>query len=98
MSLFGVDSLLVFLKQIDEIVKQKGMQVIEHLVLNTGLVQLYKSYKINQDEGLANFNQLNSDQEYNLELICEEIANFSFYFENYRFYVLNFLYKQIGMK
>jgi hypothetical protein len=69
------------------------MQVMEHFIINTQIEKLYKNYKVNQDGGLVNFTQLNSDQEYNLELLCEEIANFSYYFENYRFYVLNFLYK-----
>lgn len=92
MSLFGIDSLLLFLKQIDEVVKQKGIQIIEHFVINAKIEKLYKNYKVNQDGGLADFTQLNQDQEYELELLCEEIANISYYFETYRYYVLNFLY------
>lgn len=36
-SLFGVNSLVMFIKQIDTISKEKGMQIIEHFTHNAEL-------------------------------------------------------------
>jgi hypothetical protein len=36
---------------------------------------------------------LSSEDEYEVDLLCEEISNFSYYYQNYRIYILNFLYK-----
>jgi hypothetical protein len=35
---------------------------------------------------------LDADEEYEVDLLCEEVSNFSYYYQNYRIYVLNFLY------
>jgi hypothetical protein len=37
LTLFGIDSLIVFLQQIDKVSKEKGMQIIEHFLHNTQL-------------------------------------------------------------
>ena len=36
---------------------------------------------------------LSSEDEFEVDLLCEEISNFSYYYQNYRIYILNFLYK-----
>lgn len=38
---------------------------------------------------------LSSDQEFEIDLLCDELSNFSYYYQNYRIYILNFLYKQM---
>ena len=88
MTLFGLDSLVMFINQIDKVSKEKGTQIIEHFILNC---QIENLMSIHLDETQT----LSSDQEFEIDLLCDELSNFSYYYQNYRIYILNFLYKQM---
>ena len=49
LTLFGVDSQLMFLSQIDKISKEKGTQIIEHFLHNTELDH-YQNLLINSQK------------------------------------------------
>lgn len=91
-NLFGIDSLLLFIDQIDKVSKEKGTQIIEHFLHNS---QLDHFHNLLSRQHQTDF-QLLPDQEFEIDLLCEEICNFSYYYQNYRIYVLNFLYTQLG--
>lgn len=95
MSLFGIDHLLIFLQQIDKLSKEKGTQIIEHFYVSMEVDRVAAPF---MSIGNANykFEEMTPKTEYGVDLLCEEISNFSYYYEKYRIYVLNFLYKIMG--
>ena len=93
LALFGVEYLINFLFQVDQISKEKGEQIIEHFVVSTELDRVAKSYKGADQIGYI-WSEL-GDKEYAVDLLCEELANFSYYQENYRVYLLDFLHKSM---
>ena len=70
--------------------KERGTQIIEHFCLNTEIDQVVNKINLyfNKSQTL-----LDPETEYHVDLLCDEISDFSFYFENYKVYVLKFIKK-----
>ena len=88
LQLFDLESLMVFLTQIDSVAKEKGTQVIEHFLHTNNVDQFVND--------LVNSVTLTTVQQTQADYLCEEIANFSFYYQTYCHFVCTTIYKQCG--
>lgn len=70
LQLFDLESLLVFLRQIDKVAKEKGTQVITHFIMQNELEQKVSELTSAQLP-LTDIQQQLCDQ------LCEEISTFS---------------------
>lgn len=68
--------------------KEKGTQVIEHFLHTNGVDDFVRD--IHSSVSLTTVQQTTADY------LCEEIANFSFYYQTYCHFVCTTIYKQCG--
>ncbi|CDW72213.1 UNKNOWN [Stylonychia lemnae] len=105
--LFDFESLMEFVKNIDNLAKEKvinqviqylqGTQLIQHFINQSKLEKfIILSDNFLSEQGNSSFSSLSEDQEIQLDSICEEIIRFSQYYQTYCIYILQLIQKFTG--
>lgn len=88
LQLFDLESLMFFLAQIDKVAKEKGTQVISHFLHQAEVEKVIKDLQTSVS--------LTEVQQTQADYICEEIANFGFYYQTYCHFVCSTIYRQVA--